>query len=1232
MAITVDVFTKIVETSLRSSTDTIERKFAASGQKAGEEFGKSLAAGIERNPALQKQVDRVADLMGKQRIAQEQLNAAEAKGTTNRAQLIKLQENLGKATRDVDREIRGVTDNVVRFGTTGVTALDGINRSAANVMGVLANLASGTRFGALTAEVANMSAGFATASTSVGGMSASMMAAAGIAGGAVVVGLAAAAAGAVSLTTEIYQLGAQFDDTFDNLQVKTGATGDVLNDLKSVVKDVAGVVPESFGTIGDITAQVTQTMELTTAQTEELVTALGHLKHMGVDVNIHSLGQAFQALDVNQQEYLKSTEQVLNLTQTTGLSFDSITSAIEGNAGALKVFGFTFGEALTIIKEFEDIGLDPDKGLGALTKAFKALTDAGLEPTKQNLGEVFDEIKGFIDSGQTERANEELNTLFGPRGGGLSWLPLIKEGKLSLDDLTAAAEAPSTSIDDLAARTYDLSESWQTFKNSVSGALEPLSAELFNLVNESLEGITQWIERNKPEIIGFFTGLTTQVVNFVQVITGMLGTAIYDLSLVIPDFMGGDKIEAAGQSLMDFAAKLDEMQGRMQAAGDKANSAARDQRDLADNTKDAADATNDLSEALERAAAAPPIPFTPGAILGPAEPGATGNPFNPGGVLGPGVTGPTGPTVRGTPGRGFPMPWTLSTGIDNNLLSNVPAGRYMQTANADLTQGLADCSSAVEDLVNIMDGMPTEGRSMSTHNAAEWLTSRGFVPGYQEGAFNVAFNSGHMQATLPGGTPFNWGSDSSAANRGVGGSGALDPALTERYYRPVGGGLRTFGPRGGFPMDTPGLPPGTPSPIPGLNPGPVGSTFGYNEFGEPGYYRPDSNSIRGAERAAENAEDRVAKADKRITDLQQQISELEAERTLLNAEKTDEKIKQLQEQLADAQDAAQDAREDSEDAQTRLADARQGRFTAARAASAGRGGGGGLGQIGAPLAEDMGLSQGLPGLAQFGATALANLAFAPMIGALSAVSATSPAQGGYGLMGMLGAANMAGGGSPLGISTPPGVSSGLIPTNIGPAPLGGGVHAGSGAAPGPRTFAPSAGPGGGGFAGLGGLPMQGITSAIAAGSLALEAVAPGAGAIAGQAAQMGVQLANRTAGYIGQLGGIAVGGLLETALPHGSPLADPNKSWLGRIAAGFAGARPALPNQAGGGENPAGQSAKPQTPEEAAKLQPESSGGQGNGPMVQVGAINNYTPDGGQSLANQLGRMQQASYSTGQKR
>ncbi|QNN98852.1 tape measure protein [Mycobacterium phage Mova] len=123
---------------------------------------------------------------------------------------------------------------------------------------------------------------------------------------------------------------------------------------------------------------------------------------------------------------------------------------------------------------------------------------------------------------------------------------------------------------------------------------------------------------------------------------------------------------------------------------------------------------------------------------------------------------------------------------DAALLANVPAGRYAQVQAADLTQGLGDCSSAVEDLVNILDGRSTEGRSLSTHNADQWLQSRGFVPGSGgPGDFRVAFNPSHMQATLPGGTPFNWGSDSAAARRGIGGTGADDPSLTSRYYRPV---------------------------------------------------------------------------------------------------------------------------------------------------------------------------------------------------------------------------------------------------------------------------------------------------------------------------------------------------------------------------------------------------------------------------------------------------------------
>lgn len=63
----------------------------------------------------------------------------------------------------------------------------------------------------------------------------------------------------------------------------------------------------------------------------------------------------------------------------------------------------------------------------------------------------------------------------------------------------------------------------------------------------------------------------------------------------------------------------------------------------------------------------------------------------------------------------------------------------------------------------------------------------------------------------------------------------------------------------------------------------------------------------------------------------------------------------------------------------------------------------GMDQIGAALDKDFGISKGLPGLAENLTKFLANLAFAPMMGQLAAISAANPSKGGYGLMGILGA-------------------------------------------------------------------------------------------------------------------------------------------------------------------------------------------------------------------------------------
>ena len=167
----------------------------------------------------------------------------------------------------------------------------------------------------------------------------------------------------------------------------------------------------------------------------------------------------------------------------------------------------------------------------------------------------------------------------------------------------------------------------------------------------------------------------------------------------------------------------------------------------------------------------------------------------------------------GTPSAGYAGSYGGGYPGDAALLANVPAGRYTQEQRGDLTQGLADCSSAVEDLVNLLDGRSTAGASMYTGNAAEFLQSRGFQRGMGgPGDMRVGYNGGHMQATLPGGTNFNWGSDASAANRGIGGTGAYDPAFTDHWFRPAGGGLPTPAATGGLPGGFPGGFPGVAAP------------------------------------------------------------------------------------------------------------------------------------------------------------------------------------------------------------------------------------------------------------------------------------------------------------------------------------------------------------------------------------------------------------------------------------
>ncbi|WDW19714.1 tape measure [Mycobacterium phage LOCV2] len=194
-----------------------------------------------------------------------------------------------------------------------------------------------------------------------------------------------------------------------------------------------------------------------------------------------------------------------------------------------------------------------------------------------------------------------------------------------------------------------------------------------------------------------------------------------------------------------------------------------------------------------------------------------------------------------------------------------------------------------------------------------------------------------------------------------------------------------------------------------------------------------------------------------------------------------------------------------------------------------------------------------------------------------------------------------------GLGLPGGGGGGALPFMGAGAPQAAPFASGSVIAGQQPTGAPGAQ--GGGVSGVTG----GLTgAALSAGAAGLDMLAPGAG----QAAQTGIQLANRSIGYLAQLGGIAASGVLETLSFGGSnPNADPFKTLPGRVLAGIAGARPAIPNTAGQGQQQAQQQANANDPNQ------HNPGGP-PGPLVNIEAVHqapNQTPDSvANSVANQF--------------
>jgi phage-related minor tail protein len=483
-----DIMSRLDDVAARKAADQAGKYFADTGKRVGTDFGKAISDGLASSDGavrksaenVEKAYKKAQDAAGAVRVEEAKLDDLRTKGTGATA-LLAQTEKLEKARR---AEI-----STSRESVTALHDLDSAHQVAAGSGSLLASALEG---------IAQAGAG-----TRIGGIASSIE---GIGTGALAAigGITAVGAAVVGVTKGLYDLGAEWTSISDDITIRTGKMGNDLKALNDTVGNIGNTTAAPLGTIGEIVGQLSQSMpglaENNTAL-EQMGSNLAFLAAHGVEVNIHELGMAFSAFNVNVADQVKTLDDLTNVSQKTGIPLNELIHTATEGAPQFKQFGLSLGQSTGLLASFDEAGISGEKSVTALRVALGKLAN---DPrgAAAALADVIDQIKKFHDASQEASAIDLAKTTFGTRNFA-PFLDAIESGKVGVEGLKKAVEETGRSVKDMQDNTDHAAEAWQKLSNHLDTVLKPAGQGVFSIFNDGFELMTGHLDG----IISRFTTL-----------------------------------------------------------------------------------------------------------------------------------------------------------------------------------------------------------------------------------------------------------------------------------------------------------------------------------------------------------------------------------------------------------------------------------------------------------------------------------------------------------------------------------------------------------------------------------------------------------------------------------------------------------------------------------------------------------------------------------------------------
>ena len=322
---------------------------------------------------------------------------------------------------------------------------------------------------------------------------------------AVSAGIAAIGAASLSAAKEL-------DSGYDTIVKATGATGKSLKELKGVANNVFKTMPTDMDTVGAALGEINTKFGSTGTEAEELTKKFikfSSITDTDVTTSVDNAYNAMTKWNLSQDETVALLDQIAGTAQGTGISVDTLFSAITDNADTLSQLGIGVEQAVGLMAQFEQAGIDSAVGLKTLNVASKAATKEGI-----SLEEYLNrQVTSMLNAkSQTEALGIATET-FGSKNAA-TMLAALQNGRLSLDDISGSMADYAGCVEETYENTQDPWNKMDVAMNNVKLAGAELGADIAEKLVPVIENLISVVQ----SIVNWWDGLSEGQKNVVETI------------------------------------------------------------------------------------------------------------------------------------------------------------------------------------------------------------------------------------------------------------------------------------------------------------------------------------------------------------------------------------------------------------------------------------------------------------------------------------------------------------------------------------------------------------------------------------------------------------------------------------------------------------------------------------------------------------------------------------------